>query len=149
MDKKGKPWWPRKTIDWKHCEDALHAGSTVSLWSHSVFAQKAPASTWSFSRTKPSPAPLDKHLALLPVSGRPPVCRHGAHNRTRLRRSTVAAVLRPFSAATSSRAPGGVGGWLTTPLELPLSSCSQFSGFRKIFAPWQRNAITPSYNRFP
>lgn len=29
------------------------------------------------------------------------------------------------------------------------SSCSRFSCFRKIFAPWQRNVITLSYNGFP
>lgn len=43
----------------------------------------------------------------------------------------------------------GIGGWLTTLMNHIFSSCSQFSCFRKIFAPWQRNVIIPSYNGFP
>lgn len=77
---------------------------------------ESPRSTWSFSRDKAK-------LPFLWISTShyyPWVGVHQCADMGLTRQDTPgekhpwAAVLRPFSAATSSRAPGGVGGWLTT-----------------------------------
>lgn len=98
-----------------------------------------------------APAPLDQHLTLLLVSGRPPVPKHVTH------RQDMPADKQPWVGSSASPVCDEVQkspwqGWRMTKsccMSCIVSSCSRFSHFREICAPWQRNVITLSYNGFP
>lgn len=76
----GQPWRQR-TAGWKRHENVLHVGAGFSQEQLSVCPEKPLFHVILLKGQSKAPAPLDAHLTLLLVGGRPPVPKHVTHRQ--------------------------------------------------------------------